>query len=399
MTPKGKDMQYRKNKIGEPISLLGFGCMRFARKGAKIDMEKANQQIMRAYEAGINYFDTAYMYPGNEAALGEIVEQNGIREKINIATKLPQYMVKNAGQIDKFFEEECKRLRTNYVDYYLMHMISDFGAWEKLVRLGIEDWIAKKKEEGRIRNIGFSFHGNTENFIKVLDAYDWDFCMIQYNYVDEHSQAGRRGLEAAYKKGIPVMIMEPLRGGKLVNLLPKDAKALMDKYEKRRSPAEWAFRWLMQQPEVTCVLSGMNSMEMLEENLRIANEVQIGEFDDADNKLMSDVKEIINAGIKVNCTACRYCMPCPGNIDIPGTFACYNTMYTETKAGGRREFLQAIALQKETRKCINCGKCESHCPQKLDVRKELAKADSELMPWYYKIALKGAKVFTRYMSK
>lgn len=392
-------MQYRMNKAGEPISVLGFGCMRFSRKAGKIDIDKAEKEIKRAVEAGINYFDTAYMYPGNEAALGEIVQRNNIREKINIATKLPQYMVKNAGQIEKFFQEELKRLKTDYIDYYLMHMISDYGAWEKLERLGIREWVETKKKEGSIRQIGFSFHGNTEEFIKVLNAYDWDFCMIQYNYVDEHSQAGRKGLMAAHEKGIPVMIMEPLRGGKLVNMLPKEAKALMVANEKRRSPAEWAFRWLMQQPEVSCVLSGMNSMEMLEENIRIANEVQIGEFDEADNKLMADVKNIINAGIKVNCTACRYCMPCPGNIDIPGTFSSYNTMYTESKAGGRREFLQAVALQKETRKCINCGKCESHCPQKLEVRKELAKADKELAPWYFRVVLRAAKVYTRYMSK
>lgn len=392
-------MQYRMNKAGEPISVLGFGCMRFSRKAGKIDIAKAEKEILRAVEAGINYFDTAYMYPGNEAALGEIVQRNNIREKINIATKLPQYMVKNAGQIEKFFQEELKRLKTDYIDYYLMHMISDYGAWEKLERLGIREWVETKKKEGSIRQIGFSFHGNTEEFIKVLNAYDWDFCMIQYNYVDEHSQAGRKGLMAAHEKGIPVMIMEPLRGGKLVNMLPKEAKALMAANEKKRSPAEWAFRWLMQQPEVSCVLSGMNSMEMLEENIRIANEVQIGEFDEADNRLMADVKNIINAGIKVNCTACRYCMPCPGNIDIPGTFSSYNTMYTESKAGGRREFLQAVALQKETRKCINCGKCEAHCPQKLEVRKELAKADKELAPWYFRVVLRAAKVYTRYMSK
>lgn len=392
-------MQYRMNKAGEPISVLGFGCMRFSRKAGKIDIDKAEKEIMRAVEAGINYFDTAYMYPGNEAALGEIVQRNNIREKINIATKLPQYMVKNAGQIEKFFQEELKRLKSDYIDYYLMHMISDYGAWEKLERLGIREWVEAKKKEGSIRQIGFSFHGNTEEFIKVLNAYDWDFCMIQYNYVDEHSQAGRKGLMAAHEKGIPVMIMEPLRGGKLVNMLPKEAKALMAANEKRRSPAEWAFRWLMQQPEVSCVLSGMNSMEMLEENIRIANDVQIGEFDDEDNKLMADVKNIINAGIKVNCTACRYCMPCPGNIDIPGTFSSYNTMYTESKAGGRREFLQAVALQKETRKCINCGKCEAHCPQKLEVRKELEKADKELAPWYFRVVLRAAKVYTRYMSK
>ena len=302
-------MKYRKNKKGEPVSLLGYGCMRFSRKAGKIDIDKAEKEVLHAVEAGINYFDTAYLYPGNEVALGEILARNSLREKVNVATKLPHYLIKNASQIDKFFEEECRRLQTDYIDYYLMHMLPNMEAWEKLERLGIREWIQNHKESGRIRQIGFSFHGNTEEFIKLLDAYDWDFCMIQYNYMDVKTQAGQAGLHAAYERGIPVIIMEPLRGGKLVDMLPKEAKSLMEKYPVRRSPAEWAFRWLMQQPEVTCVLSGMNSMDMLDENVRIASEVETGEFGEAEEVLIDSVRKAINATLKVNCTACRYCMP------------------------------------------------------------------------------------------
>ena len=231
-------MQYRKNKHGEDVSILGYGCMRFTTKAGRIDIDKAEKEILAAVEAGVNYFDTAYIYTGSEAALGEIVERTGIREKINIATKLPQYLISNSAAIDKYFAEELSRLRTNYVDYYLMHHLTDFSQWEKLKAIGIEDWIAKRKASGEIRNIGFSFHGTTDMFQKILNDYDWDFCMIQYNYLDEVSQAGKDGLHAAAAKGIPVWIMEPLRGGKLVNLLPESAKKMIAAHPHGWSAAE-----------------------------------------------------------------------------------------------------------------------------------------------------------------
>ena len=197
-------MQYRNDKAGEPISMLGFGCMRFERKGNAIDYDKAEAQIMRAKELGVNYFDTAYLYPGSEEVLGRVLEQNSCREEVRIATKLPQYLVRKAQALDKYFDEELRRLRTDYVDYYLMHMVTDVRQWENLCALGVEDWIARKKEQGAIRNIGFSFHGSTDLFLKVLDAYDWDFCQIQYNYLDENTQAGRRSLLAAAKRANPL---------------------------------------------------------------------------------------------------------------------------------------------------------------------------------------------------
>ncbi|WP_026525037.1 aldo/keto reductase [Butyrivibrio sp. MB2005] len=389
-------MKYRKNRQGGDISLLGFGCMRFTRKGAGIDMEKAEKEIMRAYELGVNYYDTAYIYPGSEVAIGEIFEKNHIREKIQVATKLPQYLIANKDAIEKYFKEQCSRLRTNYIDYYLMHMLSDINAWEKLKKLGIEEWIAEKKASGEIKHIGFSFHGNSEMFIEILNAYDWDFCQIQYNYLDEVSQAGRKGLEAAGEKGIPVIIMEPLRGGKLVDLLPEKAKKLIAEDEKHRSAAELAFRWLWDQPQVTCVLSGMNSVEMVEENCRVASEVEAGEFTEKDFQLIDQIKASINERLKVGCTGCGYCMPCPKGVDIPSTFRCYNAMYMDNKGTGRQEFFRIVGMRKEPglpSQCIECGKCESHCPQHINIRQELKNADKALNPFYYKIALAAARKF------
>lgn len=389
-------MQYRTDRHGEKLSLLGYGCMRFTRKGSGIDIEKAEKEVMEAVRSGVNYLDTAYIYPGSEAAVGEILERNQCRGQVKLATKLPQYLIKSRGSIDKYFEEQCKRLKTDYIDYYLMHMLTDVASWEKLTALGIQEWIAEKKKAGRIRNIGFSFHGNTEMFLKILEAYDWDFCQIQYNYMDEHSQAGRRGLQAAHAKGIPVIIMEPLRGGKLVDLLPEGAKKRMAENEKHRSPAEWAFRWLYNQPEVTCVLSGMNSMDMVRENVRVASEAAAGEFTEADLALIESVKEEIGKHIKVGCTGCSYCMPCPKGVDIPGAFRCYNEMYTEGKRKARMEYIQNTAMRKipsSASNCIACGKCEQHCPQHLEIRKELKAASKELETPVYRIVRRFIQVF------
>lgn len=388
-------MQYRKDKYGEDISILGYGCMRFTKNGNTIDINKAEKEVMQAYKNGVNYYDTAYIYPGNEEALGIILDNNKIRENVKIATKLPQYLIKSERSLDKYFNEQLKRLKTTYIDYYLMHMLTDIAAWEKLKKLGIEDWIEKKKKEGKIKNIGFSFHGNTDMFLKILNSYDWDFCQIQYNYVDEISQAGKKGLLAAYEKNIPVIIMEPLRGGKLVNLLPDKAKELIKENKKNYTPAEWAFRWLWNQKQVTCVLSGMNSEKMVLENVNIANATKIDEFTKEDFELIEEVKNEINKNIKVGCTGCGYCMPCPQGIDIPTTFRCYNRMYTEKKKSGRMEYHQIVALQKEmsdVSKCIECGKCEVHCPQHIDIRKKLKEADKNLQPWYYKIAIKALRL-------
>ena len=382
-------MHYRKDKNGENLSMLGFGCMRFTKKSGKIDIDKAEQEIMEAYNAGVNYFDTAYVYGGSEAAIGEIFERNGIRDKIKIATKLPQYLVGRRAAIDRFFNEELTRLRTDHVDYYLMHHMTDVAQWEKLKSIGIIDWISEKKQSGQIKNIGFSYHGNTEGFLRIINDYDWDISMIQYNYFDEVSQAGMKGLKAAAAKGVPVVIMEPLRGGKLVNV-PKSAKEIMRKSKRNWSPAEWGFRWLYNQPEVTVVLSGMNSLKMVRENVRIASEAEAGEFTQDDFDILDGVKKEIRAVEKVGCTGCGYCMPCPKGVNIPGTFRCYNAMYIDSKSQGRYEYAQTCGLTKEpgfATQCIGCGKCEKRCPQNIPIREKLKEADRALRPLPYKIGI------------
>ena len=389
-------MLYRTDRYGNKLSVLGFGCMRFPRKLGQIDMAETEREILTAVDGGVNYFDTAYIYPGSEAALGQILEKNGLRDKVNIATKLPHYLIRSRESMDKLFAEELKRLRTDHVDYYLMHMLTDPETWERLKVLGIEDWIREKKASGQIRQIGFSYHGNSQVFCRLLDAYDWDFCQIQYNYLDEHSQAGRRGLHYAASKGIPVIIMEPLRGGKLVKNLPDAAKKLFASYEPRRTPAQWAFRWLWDQEEVTVVLSGMNSDAMVRDNLATASDTHPGELTEKDQAMLKQVVAAINAKMQVGCTGCAYCMPCPKGVDIPGTFAAWNRRYSEGKFWGLVEYFMCTSLRKNgcaASNCVGCGKCEKHCPQQIPIRQKLQEARKELETPIYRFACKAAKLF------
>ena len=389
-------MQYRTDRRGNRISVLGYGCMRFPQKNGSIDLKKTKAQIRLALDHGVNYFDTAYVYPGSEEAVGTIMEELGVRRDINIATKLPQYLVRSSAAIDRYFNEELKRLRTDYIDYYLMHMMTDISQWENLESLGIREWIDARKADGSIRNIGFSFLGTTDMFLKILNAYDWDFCQIQYNYLDEHTQAGRTGLEAAEAKGIPVIIMEPLRGGKLVDLLPEKAKKLIAENEHGWSPAEWAFRWLWNQKGVTCVLSGMNSRKMVAENIRTASRMRPGTLTDEDLAFLQQICEIIREKTKVGCTGCRYCMPCPKGVDIPSLFRCYNAMYTENKGTGIKEYMQTVALRRKpafATQCIRCGHCEKVCPQGLNIMDLIQEADKAVRPLPLRIGYAAARKF------
>ena len=391
-------MNYRTDRYGNRLSILGFGCMRFPKKAGLIDMAETEREIMTAFRGGVNYYDTAYIYPGSEAALGEILERNGIRDQVYIATKLPHYLIKNRQGLEKLFNEELRRLRTDHVDYYLMHMLTDTDAWDRMKALGIEEWLAEKKASGAIRQVGFSYHGNSEMFCRLLEAWDWDFCQIQYNYMDEHSQAGRRGLHHAYSKGIPVIIMAPLRGGKLVNRLPEDAKKIFADYQVKHTPAQWAFRWLWNQKEVTVVLSGMNSDEMVRDNVNTASTVQVGELTAEEEAMLRRVVAAINSKMKVGCTGCAYCMPCPKNVDIPGTFAAYNRRYQEGKFWSFVDYVICTMLRKNSTaasNCVGCGKCEKHCPQGIPIREKLQDARNELEGPLYRTIRKAVGWFAK----
>ena len=393
-------MQYRKDRYGNLLSVLGYGCMRFTRANGKPDVEKASLEIKEAFSSGVNYYDTAYTYPGSEEALGEILEKLNIRDQVNIATKLPHYLIRKPEDPERFFQEELRRLRTDHVDYYLMHMLTDTKSWDRLKELGMLAWLEEKKRAGAIRQVGFSYHGNSDMFCSLVDAYDWDFCQIQYNYMDEHSQAGKTGLKHAGAKGIPVIIMEPLRGGRLVNNLPASARKLFASHPSKRSPAEWSFAWLWNQPEVTCILSGMNSLDMVRENVRSASSYpEAGFLSKEDRVFLKKVARAINRQMKVPCTGCRYCMPCPRHVDIPGTFAAYNRKYTDSRFVALKEYVMCTLLRKDVTSaslCVECGKCEQHCPQNIKIRQELKAAVRELEGPAYKVAAKGLKYFMKY---
>lgn len=386
-------MQYRKfGNTGVEVSALGFGCMRFpVNEDKTINEEKAIAMVRHAIDNGVNYVDTAYPYHQgtSELVVGKALK-DGYREKVYLADKMPVWLLETEDDFDKYLDEQLKKLDTDHIDFYLLHALSRERYEEKVKKLNLTKKLEEAKAAGKIRYIGFSFHDSLDLFKEIIDSYDgWDFCQIQYNYMDEVSQAGRAGLQAAAQRGLPVIIMESLRGGKLVNLLPENARKLFEKNERGWGPAEWALRWLWDQPEVTCVLSGMNSLEMVEENCRIADSVRPHTLSEADFALLEQVKAEITRQVKAPCTGCGYCMPCPKGVDIPGAFRCYNEMFTENKRTGRREYWQVVSLRREpafATQCVGCGRCEQHCPQHLPIRELLKDADKALRPWHYRLA-------------
>lgn len=388
-------MLYRSDKKnGGELSVLGYGCMRFTKKGTVIDQEKAEKEMLYALENGVNYFDTAYIYPGSEAALGKFLAK-GHRNKVNIATKLPHYLIKTLKEADKIFDEELARLQTDYIDFYLIHMLTDLESWKRMVDMGIIDWIAAKKADGRIKRIGFSYHGGSPEFLKILNAYDWDFCQVQFNYMDEHSQGGIGGIRAAAKKGIPVIIMEPLRGGRLADGLPEKAKRIFAEKNSDITPAQWGLKWIWSHPEVTVVLSGMNSMQQVKENLEAADMAHPGCITEDELNVIESVKREINSGTRVPCTGCSYCMPCPMGVDIPTCFRCYNVKASDGWFNGMREYLMCTTFKKNhtnASKCIKCGKCEKHCPQSIKIRSELDNVKNDMEGIIYKLVRFASKL-------
>ena len=395
-------MQYRTDtKSGNKLSIMGFGCMRFTKNRTQIDINKAEQLIVKAVQEGVNYFDTAYLYGGSEDALGQIfVKNNNLREKIFLATKLPHGKCRKQEDFDLFFNTQLERLHTDYIDYYLIHNLGDTHTWERLCELGIEQWIKDKKASGQIKSVGFSFHGIHQEFMNLLDAYDWDFCQIQYNYLNTDYQAGTAGLKRAAEKGLPVIIMEPLLGGKLATGLPKKAVHLFQSANHTLSPAAWALRWLWNQKEVTVVLSGMNELSQLEENIETARDAQSGMFTPKEEKAFDSVINAINETYKVPCTGCNYCMPCPHNVNIPACFAAYNMSHTVGFVSGMMQYVTSTGLMSSQKKytasnCEECGACEKKCPQNIPIVKSLKKVSKRMEPFWMKPAINLYMKFIR----
>jgi predicted aldo/keto reductase-like oxidoreductase len=388
-------MQYSTDKkSGNKLSILGFGCMRLPHKNInQIDIEKTEQLILKAVQNGINYFDTAFTYTHSEEVLGQIIEKNNLRNKILIATKLPLIQFRKYRDFNSFFNVQLDRLKTDFFDYYLLHNLSDMGLWKSLCEIGIERWIDEKKKSGQIKNIGFSFHGKQNEFFQLLDAYQWDFCQIQYNYINIHYQAGMAGLKKASEKGLPVFVMEPLLGGKLATGLPKKAAKLFKSVNNTLSPAAWALRWLWNQKEVTLVLSGMNADSQLEENIIAANNSVPDMLNKEEIAAYESVIKLFNASYKVPCTGCNYCMPCPHKVNIPGCFMAYNVSYTVGMYAGVQQYLTSTGINDPrinyaASNCKQCGECENRCPQHIQIKKSLKKVTNRMESFLVKFVLK-----------
>ena len=380
-------MQYRELvKNREKVSLLSYGCMRFPSKAMNIDKEKTFEQLKYAFDEGVNYFDTAYFYHKgkSEVVLGEFIKKFDIRDKIFIADKLPAFMVNKKEDIRKFFSTQLKRLDTSYIDYYLMHMLSSLEDWNRLKSFGIIEFIDEKKKTGEIVNVGFSFHGRPEEFIKILEDYNWDFCQIQFNYLDTKTQAGEKGLLRAYELGVGVVIMEPLRGGLLASKAPTKVKDIINHDKEKLSPAYWGLRFIMNYKEVATVLSGMNDIDHIKENVDVANNTLPDSLNETQIGLLDKVKNVYDELTKVPCTACNYCMPCPFGVDIPGTFSDYNSKYFFGKFTMSRFMYIGKSIgflgdkKSGANQCVACGKCAKHCPQNIDIPAKLKEAHREL---------------------
>lgn len=395
-------MQHRIDpKTGNKLPALGFGCMRLPGALGRIDIARSEALFLKAIHQGLNYFDTAYIYPGSEAALGEIFERNNLRGRVYIATKLPVAQCRSYEDFDKFFDIQRSRLKTDYIDYYFMHSLSGPAQWKRLCEMGIEGWIAGKKASGQVRQLGFSFHGGRDDFLELLELYDWDFCQIQYNYMNTHYQAGVDGLKRAAEKGMPVFIMEPLLGGRLATGLPKAAEKLLQ--NAGLTPAALALRWLWDQPEVTVVLSGMNTLAQLTENLELADNAAPGCLSEAEQKLTQQVVDIFKLSYKIPCTGCNYCMPCPQGINIPGCFSAYNASYSISRFTGIQQY--TLSTHANTKNphgasdCIACGKCEKRCPQMIAVSEGMKAVEKRMEPFWYKIGMKAAPYAMKISSK
>ncbi len=381
-------MLYRKMpENGDELSILGFGCMRLPiKEDGKIDEERATQQVRYAIDHGVNYIDTAWPYHMGESEpfLGKALS-DGYRKKVRLATKLPSWLVESREDMDRYLNAQLERLKTDHIDYYLVHGLAG-EVWDKLEPLGVTDFLDKAKADGRIVNAGFSFHGSIEDFKRIVDSYPWTFCQIQYNFMDENHQAGTEGLEYAASKGLGIIVMEPLLGGNLAGPVPTEVQEIWSEAEVKRTPAEWALRWVWNHPEVTVVLSGMNEESQIEENLKTSEEAYPGSLTDAELQLVSRVEQKYRQLMKISCTGCKYCMPCPSGVSIPDCFEIYNNLHMFGNVEGAK-FTYAVSMSGVftntepggfASQCIECGQCMDKCPQNLKIPDLLKSVVEEL---------------------
>jgi predicted aldo/keto reductase-like oxidoreductase len=395
-------MQYRTiPRTGEKLSILGFGCMRLPEKNGTIDEERAAQLIRRAVDEGVNYIDTAFSYHrGRSEPFLARALSDGYRSRVRLATKLPHWLAQSREDLDRLLAAQLERLDTRTIDYYLIHSLEATG-WERMNSLGVVSFLERAKSDGRILHTGFSFHGDRPTFKTIIDAYDWDCCLIQYNYLDQENQAGTEGLEYAASRGVGLMIMEPLRGGYLARKPGPRIQHIWDEASVQRSPAEWALRWVWNRPEVVVVLSGMSDQRQLEENLRIADAAGPGSLTGEELRLVRRVTEVHQELVKVNCTGCRYCMPCPAGVDIATCFEAYNNLHGLTsKAYATMFYLIRVAgvggrPASYASLCTECGACQGLCPQHLPIPKLLKKVARELEGPRFRIARWLASLYLR----
>jgi len=372
-------MQYREmGNTGEKVSALGFGCMRFQTIGEgkeNIDEDLSIKQLRHAIDKGVNYVDTAYPYHGgNSELLVAKALTDGYREKVYLADKLPSWLIKSREDMDKYLDEQLEKLETDYIDFFLLHALSK-DRWDNYLKHNVFDFIEKAKESGKIKHIGFSFHDELSVFKEIVDAYNWDFCQIQYNFMDEDYQAGLEGLNYAADKGLGVVVMEPLKGGSLTRNLPEDIEKIWNSADIKRSPAEWALRFVWNNPKVSLLLSGMNQFDHIDENIRVAEDALPNSLTDKELGIIEEVRKVYDNRIKVDCTSCKYCLPCPEGVMIPNVFSLYNnaSIYN-TWESQKRGYANLESQGKAADNCIECGLCEESCPQHIPIREKLKEA-------------------------
>jgi len=375
-------MLYRKfGKTNEQVSVLGFGAMRLPTLGAdnEIDIKKATKMVRRAIDNGLTYIDTAHPYHGetSELFVGKALK-DGYREKVKLATKLPSWHIGSREDMDKYLDEQMDRLQTNCIDFLLLHTLTS-EYWENYKKHDVFDFVRSAKASGKINHIGFSFHDELDVFKQIVDEFDWDFCMFQYNFMDTNYQAGEEGLAYAYDKGLGIAIMEPLRGGALVNNIPDDVQEKWDSLGKDHSVAGWALKYVWDDPRVNVILSGMSDMDQVTDNIKEANDAYPNSLTDKEKSTMNEIKQIYHARMLVDCTACKYCMPCPFGVDIPKNFMFLNnsSMYQDIP-GTKRSYTYFFEDAAKANKCTECGACEPQCPQNIPIIEKLKQVNAML---------------------